>query len=1297
MRLSDSPLFDEIYRSAHSVWSAAEDFTHGVGLAGDASVPAGAEIGVTVGRLMASSSEMVLSLLSGPFTITSDGDLKLDGPTGAQGSTLTARIKAERATPYLSITQDLSVEVVAPAITLGTLTLSTMTYAANVMPGATVADINGKTAGSVLTISPNDGLLMLNAEQDALVRGTASATAGVTEYAITETIPGASRTHVFSIIVTQAPPTVLSEAAFSTPENEPARHLLFADVPATWAFISGAGDADNGLASIDDQELVLPGVDYESPHGPTYSFRVQATSVASGLQSDAQVITATILNSQITPSTADQVAALKTAGDNLGSGNLNTSGTQLILPIRVAAAANQVLVVTLQTQSGTEPAVRAVDGVRLERKVNSTVTPIADLVHVSTEVHNAGTRFVQTEIYMLANPPTGSFQATAHWTSQNRLQGQVIVLNNVNTQVPPVVLTPLKSVSTTGDYNHTFATPAPDMLIVGAIGHEQTASAGATIVPKGPMILTNVVNAIGTSRIGAQFIIDAPAAGDQVTGYQGHTNGALDAARYALMTAIAFRSVPFQEVSPTYFVDAELGSDSNPGTQEAPFATLSAVNMMSPVPAGFELYLRGDQAHRPATYQDGQTILDLAVQSGATANNRPKIRSYGGGRALIAGDWLYESGWSEPTSAETNTWAAANAQKRVMGPGFVWTNFPIIDDKMHYPCTWSPTGEPSSIDTFFESFPNNNAFYFPPSSDLQSGDVKDPTKKIRWEQRQTGVNSSGEPVYAYDIEIEHPALITRYGATGPVGAYVMYREDGNWTKTSEVTGFVANGAASYLTFTHDTRPHPLFFWNIQAHPRDLLKVGTYAWSADGETMYVAWRSGARKSVSRHVNGSRIEGNFWDVQGVDFGRCSGVSGNTSATNVLAFGGSDHIWNDVGFRQCVNTVMPNVMNCGDAAGPGVRATLTNLRMVDCPTHSGFRFQQLSNSLVDGFIMRRMGRTLIYFGGASNGNVVQNGDCCDHMAVHGNCDTNYQSAHNNTLCNLGVMGSGLPITSQIDQDAALIPNPKSIHRSNYVVTGGRPISTIKGVAYTNTPLARIDGGETGSTFDRIMMALASNTGIGFGVQTKGALQYKNEGAKVKRSICHSIGFATGGGVFGGTEVTLENTIAMNSVYGGTGLGGAQPWTSSGATVVNTTIEPGVEWNGYFTSRMQQVYTLNDTADGYEAARVGPAQWAWMLPAYGSTFALTDVGLTTSVAFDGHQGGKPIGSLYGMMPDSVPSLPPGVLDNDLFELDRGVLYPKANLSSGAYSIRVDQECADPLAQSATKSTTLPITVVAP
>ena len=1296
MRLSDSPLFDEIYRSAHSVWSAAESFIHGVGIAGDASVPAGAEIGVTVGRLMASSSEMVLSILAGPFTITSEGDLKLNGPTGAQGSTLTVRIKAERAAPYLSIVQDLGVEVVAPAITLGTLTLSATTYVANASPGATIATIDGKAEGSVLTISPNDGILILNAQQDALVRGDNPATAGVTEYTITESIPGSSRAHVFSIEVTAAPPTVLSETAFNTPENEPARHLLFADVPVTWDFVSGSGDTDNGLASIDDQELILPGMDYESVHGPAYSFRIEATSIETGLKSEAQVITATILDSQITPYTAAHVAALKATGDDIGSAMLNTGASKLEIPVRIKAAANQALVVTLVSQSGTDTLTKAVDEVRLERKDTTStptiITHITDLLHVQTEVHNVGSRYVQTETYILMNPPTGSFQAAAYWTSQNRLQGHAIVLSNVNTQVAPVVLASLKSSVLSGDYNHTFVTPHPDMMIVGAIGHEQTVGTNPTIVPKGGMILTGFQNPTSTGRVGAQFIIDAPVAGDQVTGYQGQAAGAPVDARYALMTGIAFRSVPFQEKAPLYFVDAENGSDSNPGTEEAPFGTLTAVNMMSPVPAGFEVRLKGGQVHRPASYYDGQSILKLTAQSGATAVNRPRVRSYGEGRALISGDWPYQTGWSAPTEAETNAWAATNAQKRTMGPGFVWTNFPIIDDKMHYPCTWSPTGEPTSIDTFFDSFPNNNAFYFPPSSDIQTGDTKDANKKIRWSRRQTGVNTKGEPVYAYDVEIEHSALIGRYGAAGPVGGYVMFREDGNWTKTCRISDFVSNGAASYMTFTHDTRPHPIFFWNIQAHPRDLLKPGTYAWSENGETMFVAWRPGAQKSVSRHVNGSIFAGNFWDIQGVDFGRCSGTTGNTGATNVVAFGGTDHIWNDVGFRQCINVVLPNVMNCGDAAGPGLRATITNIRMIDCPTHSGFRFQQLSDSLIDGFYMRRMGRTLVYHGGSSSGNIVQNGDCCDHMAVHGNVDTNYQSAHNNTIRNMGIMGSGLPVTSQIDQDAALIPNPKSIHRSNYIVTGGRPISLTKGVPYTNTPLARIDGGETGSTFDRMMMALASNSGIAFLVQKKGAVLYKNQGSVVSRSIVHAINFDSADS--GGEGVTLTNSLAMNPVYGGQTIAG---WQALGATVVNTDIETGVSWNGYFTSRMQEIYTLNDAGDGHEAARVGPAAWGWILPAYGSTFALTDVGLTTSTGFEGHQGGKPIGSLYGMMPNSIPSLAPGVLDSDLFELDRGVLYPKANLVAGAYSIQVNQECADPLALSATKATTLTITIVAP
>lgn len=200
MRLSDSPIYDETYRSAHSIWRAARGFTHGVGLAGDANVPSGAATGTVVGRLMGSSSDMVLSIVSGPFTLTSEGDLKLNGATGLAGSKLTARIKAERSSPFLSLTQDLDVDVVAAV--LGVLTLSATTYATTAAPGEIIATIAGKTAGSTLTIRPDDGRLVLDANQGNLVRGLVPAAAGVTEYTITETIPGVSRSHSYAILIT---------------------------------------------------------------------------------------------------------------------------------------------------------------------------------------------------------------------------------------------------------------------------------------------------------------------------------------------------------------------------------------------------------------------------------------------------------------------------------------------------------------------------------------------------------------------------------------------------------------------------------------------------------------------------------------------------------------------------------------------------------------------------------------------------------------------------------------------------------------------------------------------------------------------------------------------------------------------------------------------------------------------------------------------------------------------------------------------------------------------------------------
>jgi hypothetical protein len=69
-----------------------------------------------------------------------------------------------------------------------------------------VALISGKTPGSTLSIVPNDGRLVFNSSQTALLRGMTEASPGTTEYTITETLPGAvgsPKPNVFEITVTE--------------------------------------------------------------------------------------------------------------------------------------------------------------------------------------------------------------------------------------------------------------------------------------------------------------------------------------------------------------------------------------------------------------------------------------------------------------------------------------------------------------------------------------------------------------------------------------------------------------------------------------------------------------------------------------------------------------------------------------------------------------------------------------------------------------------------------------------------------------------------------------------------------------------------------------------------------------------------------------------------------------------------------------------------------------------------------------------------------------------------------------
>jgi len=87
-----------------------------------------------------------------------------------------------------------SQNVQAPATppALGTLALSGTSYIEGDAAGTVIGNITNKTAGSTLTISPNNGRVTFNAGQTALVVGISASNPGSTNYTLTETLGAAN-------------------------------------------------------------------------------------------------------------------------------------------------------------------------------------------------------------------------------------------------------------------------------------------------------------------------------------------------------------------------------------------------------------------------------------------------------------------------------------------------------------------------------------------------------------------------------------------------------------------------------------------------------------------------------------------------------------------------------------------------------------------------------------------------------------------------------------------------------------------------------------------------------------------------------------------------------------------------------------------------------------------------------------------------------------------------------------------------------------------------------------------------
>jgi hypothetical protein len=145
-----------------------------------------------------------LAGVNAPCAVTATGAVQVNINGGAYsqapgnavvGNTIGVKIhsSASNSTPISgsftvgTVTDSVTVTTVAAPVVLNTLKISANSFTTTTASGATIGNITGKTVGSTLTISPNDGRVTFNGAQDQLIVGLSASSPSLTFYTVTET------------------------------------------------------------------------------------------------------------------------------------------------------------------------------------------------------------------------------------------------------------------------------------------------------------------------------------------------------------------------------------------------------------------------------------------------------------------------------------------------------------------------------------------------------------------------------------------------------------------------------------------------------------------------------------------------------------------------------------------------------------------------------------------------------------------------------------------------------------------------------------------------------------------------------------------------------------------------------------------------------------------------------------------------------------------------------------------------------------------------------------------------------
>lgn len=1070
-------------------------------------------------------------------------------------------------------------------------------------------------------------------------------------------------------------PVIGSPFAFSVAENIAASLLLEADVAVSW---SVTGGTLAGSASIVDNELTLAAQNYESVTSGTVQVRAMH---ATGGFAD-QTITFTILNA---------VVAL----GNAGTVNQNSAGTTLTQSVVVASGANRILLVAHE--------------IALNETISGVTYAGLPMTLVKSKLTTESSSHTLVELWELRDPPVGTANAvvTRVGTTSARWYGAAKVLYNIASDA--AVTADYTAIADATSYTATGpTTPGDDYFTVGAFGFFHSDSTLITHdVPAGAEFnASNWPTGAQSSMLLFGLTHLTAGATSYMTGVNASGSSVSAGQRVAGVFA-SYRLIPYQAELPVYYVKNG-GNDTNSGLSDAlAWGSLDPVDaiLSAGAEAGTIINLNGGERHRRATAPLSTADYLLDVNSLGQAASLVAIQAYGAGRAVLAGDTVYATGWSAPTSGETNANFASLSKRSFAGDALSRKNFPLYGGNMMHPAQWAKDVDPStnSPQRYQLSDVGSANWHHPPTGDMQANmntpasSTYDPTKAVRYALVS---GTAGTASARYRLEIEYAAIAARYPSVDQLVGYWLVFRQGTTNLTTELvisdydntTGKItcysadAEKAESLYAHFHDTE----FYWAVRYHPRDIEQVGVYGIAANGETLY-GWFGAGDKSVARYPFGVLLQGTYASLQVDVEGLCEpAASGNGGAVMI---NGNDMT---IGSASAPVTLRRNksYLAVGSSGVVGRKRANVWLVLDEMYEMSGLRLATLQDSTVH---YARAGHSALggsaayRIGHASNGsepknNLFTNMIFPQHKARHGNGLTAYGSVHDEIAKAVVITGCTTPATSQSTPPGGV---DKAEEYRQLFLTGRRSIAAAGAATWGDTtPILRHDTYEKGSRWDQVMAFHGASSGWSLADSAAG------NGAILERSVVQSLGLGTGAGA----GLTMQDVLSLaESAYHGD-----EAWmanASSGLpTVTRTTWATAVEVaagenfnNGVITTRMHEVlsrrYSAEDAGDFAPGAPLyDPVVlfteldgWTWTLPAYGAAFAMQALRFDSTPSGGGAarwhkntQAGDSLATVIGWRPGSTLSLPAGVTDNDLFFIERGVICPVARLTQTSGSITV-------------------------